>query len=211
MKIIPAILTENFDEFEKQIETASSYTEEVYVDVIDWERTENKTITVVKALSVKDHINMHFDLMLDDPREAVAELLKDKRVKSIILNYFDQSDLSGLIGLIKENDVEVGLSLNPEIFIKDIKKLLPELDYVQIFTINPGKQGQQFIPGMMEKAKDLRKIGFRGKIVLDGGVNENTIPNIKNYPIDILSVGSAISKAHNPKDYFEKLKRLAEK
>lgn len=211
VKILPAILVENTEEYKRQIYDAKSYTEEVFVDIIDWERTDNRTIDTNQALSIEDNIDLNFDLMLDYPSRALELLLVDKRIKSIILNYNAKEDLKELIKKIKEKKIKVGISLNPENSIDEILQFLPDLDYVQIFTIEPGRQGQSFMPEMLNKAVDLRNNNFKGGIVIDGGVSNKTIPEIKKFPVDMLSVGSALSKAENPKKTYIELNNMVNK
>ena len=42
---------------------------------------------------------------------------------------------------------------------------------VLIMTVNPGFGGQKFIPEMLQKIKDLRKINQNIDIEVDGGIN----------------------------------------
>lgn len=46
---------------------------------------------------------------------------------------------------------------------------------VQIMTIHPGRQGQDFIPSQLLKIKALRESGYAGRIYIDGGVNPKSL------------------------------------
>jgi len=59
-------------------------------------------------------------------------------------------------------------------------------------TIEPGFQGNKFIPEMLLKINELREHGFTGQIILDGGINDQSLPIIlKNkYLPDAVCPGS---------------------
>ena len=53
---------------------------------------------------------------------------------------------------------KVGVSLNPKTKIDVITQYLNEIDLVLIMSVNPGFGGQKFIPEVLTKIKDLKKI-----------------------------------------------------
>lgn len=205
IEIHPAILVDNLKEFLKQINKAGEYCNWVDIDIIDWERTSKKTILVQEALSVPDKIFMNFDLMMDYPSEAVKYLVQDKRVEIIILNYGQQENLQDLIEIIKDNGKKAGIALNPENEVAEIRNIIDILNHVQIYTVEPGKQSNPFLPDMLDKIDEIRKIGFSGTIGIDGGISRNTLDKVLEYPIDFLSVGSVLSQAKNPLAIYNEL------
>ena len=72
-----------------------------------------------------------------------------------------------------------GLVLNPEDKVRNWKREIAEVDIVQLMTVYPGGQGRPFIPAVLDKIDELREAGFRGQILLDGGINEKSIGLIK--------------------------------
>lgn len=208
IKIHPAILVDNLKDFLIQINKASEYADQVDVDIIDWERTKNKTILVQEALSIPDNIRMNFDLMMDYPSEVIKILIKDKRVNSIILNVIQKENFSALIELIKEGGKKVGIALNPENKVEELKKYLNIIDHIQIYTVEPGKQNNPFLGKMLQKSSALKKMGFMGTIGFDGSINQKTILKIKKYPADYLSIGSELSQAENPSEVYNILLNL---
>ena len=59
---------------------------------------------------------------------------------------------------IKSLGKKVGVSLNPESKINLITNLLSEIDLVLIMSVNPGFGGQKFMPEVLEKIKELKKM-----------------------------------------------------
>lgn len=208
MKIHPAILVTNLTDYLFQLSALAPATKNFDIDIIDWQRTSSHTLTVDEALTVKAKLNLHFDLMMDYPGKVIKKLIKDERVKTIIINPECKEDIFELIDLIHHHKKSVGISLNPDNNLNDISHFFNMIELVQIYTVIPGKQGGSFIPSRLELIEKIKKAGFNGLIEIDGGVNFHTIEFIKTFSIDIASVGSTLSKAENPIEVYDKLKTL---
>ena len=73
------------------------------------------------------------------------------------------NNLKESIFKIKDLNKKVGVSLNPNSKIDLIKNLLDQIDLVLIMSVNPGFGGQKFMPEVLEKIKELKKIQTRKK------------------------------------------------
>ena len=76
---------------------------------------------------------------------------------------------------------------------------------VLIMTVNPGFGGQKFIPEMIQKIKDLRKINKNIDIEVDGGINDKTAKLVKESGANVLVAGSYIFSG-NYKEKIDSLK-----
>ena len=74
-------------------------------------------------------------------------------------------------------------------------------------SVTPGVQGNPFLPKTLNKIEQLRDLGYRKKIFLDGAVNDKTIPIINKlkYKPDVICPGSFLTKA---KDLEKNVKYL---
>jgi ribulose-phosphate 3-epimerase len=67
---------------------------------------------------------------------------------------------------------------------------------VLLMSVNPGFGGQNFIPSVIKKSKELKKlinkINPNCKIEVDGGVNDKNIDNLKKAGVDIVVAGSYV-------------------
>jgi len=207
MKIHPAILVTKPTDLIIQISDLMEVTKDFDIDIIDWQRTNTSTISVEQALEIKGEINLHFDLMCDHVLDKIALLVKEPRVKSIIITLDTLDEISQAFDIIHHHGKKAGLSINPDKKLFEFSVYLNDIDILQIFSIEPGAQGQPFLPERLELSRQVREMGFKGKIEIDGGVNKKTIPILKQYPIDILSIGSALSKASDPSKAFQELEK----
>jgi len=81
---------------------------------------------------------------------------------------------------------------------------------VQIMTVEPGEQGHVFLPEQLKKIQELRAIGFEGEIMIDGGVNLETILEVEKAGADVVYIGSVIWKSENPAEMYRKLQETVQ-
>jgi len=197
-KVNPALLEDNFAEAERQIRGLEGVVSEYDIDIIDWSRGEKKTLPAVEVLKIATKTPFNFDLQMDDPRSTVTTLINSGKARQIIINLATNYPVADLLDQIRKHNILTGVSLNPENTIDDLVPYLPYCDFVQIMTIMPGVQGNPFIPSRLSFAMEARDLGYEGLIGIDGGIRLENITLIRQYPIDVLSVGSTLSKAENP-------------
>jgi ribulose-phosphate 3-epimerase len=110
-------------------------------------------------------------------------------------------DLQESIHHIKSLNKKVGISLNPKTKINIITDLLDEIDLVLIMSVNPGFGGQKFMPEVLDKIKELKKIkdqrNIQFDIEIDGGINFNNNKLAIEAGANILVSGTTIFKNNN--------------
>ena len=130
---------------------------------------------------------------IDDYSDAGADII------TIHPEATDDLDLS--ISKIKRLKKKVGVSLNPETKIDVIIKYLDKIDLVLIMSVNPGFGGQKFMPEVLSKIKDLKKIQKERKlnfdIEIDGGINFENCKTAIDAGANILVSGTTIFKSNN--------------
>lgn len=211
MEIHPAPLVTKFSDLLLQISALEEVKPHFDVDIVDWVRTKIQTITVDEALAANTKCKLTFDLMLDFPGSAVKKLVLDERVTTIILNIDAQENLHDLIDFIHFHKKEAGISINPETNFYQIVPFLAEVDIIQIFTVEPGAQGNPFLSERLELITDLKQFGYTEKIGVDGGINMSNIADVAKYGVDIFSVGSAISRSDDPIKAYKQLTEILSK
>ncbi|MCA9380556.1 hypothetical protein KC675_05245 [Candidatus Dojkabacteria bacterium] len=205
MKINPTILTKDRDDYIMQTTRDAGFAKELDIDVIDWSLTPGKTITAEESLDVPVDVIFNFDLMMDYPSKAVKVLIGDVRVHKIIINLHSLNNIDDLFEIIRQKGIKTAVSFHDPDQYEDVKNYFKKVDAIHIFAIQPGAQGNEFRPEMLEYSKKLKEDGFEGEIGLDGGVNKQTLPQILNFPFDVVVVGSAIAKSENPKATYLEL------
>jgi pentose-5-phosphate-3-epimerase len=219
MDIFPSVLESSSQGFKEQIERLSSMFNMFQVDIADGVLVPNKTLTLKECLAIMPQINnvksltFDFHLMVEDYMSHLALLEKASmqiNIRFVLIHHkaHPQPTLFETTGY----PFSLGLVLNPEDEVETIKqhyhlRLIP---VVQIMTVVPGAQGGSFIPNMINKVEQLRHADYRGKIFIDGAVNELTLPLFLSheYKPDTICPGSYFTKAQDPQKQLDTLLSL---
>lgn len=122
----------------------------------------------------------------------------------------DKEEIHKIIKLIRENNCKVGIAIKPTTDIKDIYEFLPYINTVLVMTVEPGKGGQSLISETLRKIKILKEYLNQNNldtyIEADGGINIETIEEVKDAGVDIAVVGNGILKTENYEETIKKLK-----
>lgn len=198
MKLAPSVLSADFAnllESCKKVEEAGC--EYLHLDVMDGHFVPNITFGPMIIKSIRKDINMVFDahLMITDP-DSYIPMLEDAGVDIVTVHQETCTHLHRTIQNIKAHNMKAGVVLNPATPVDTIKHVLGDLDMVLLMSVNPGFGGQKFIPEVLNKVAQLRKMiderGLNVEIEVDGGVNKDNIKTLVDAGADVLVAGSAI-------------------
>ena len=118
------------------------------------------------------------------------------------------------INLIKKFGKKVGVSLNPKTKIITLIDEIENIDLVLVMSVNPGFGGQKFMPEVLDKIKELKKIKDKNQyhfdIEVDGGINFSNSKIVLEAGADILVSGTTVFNENDGdiKTNIEKLKSM---
>ena len=191
---------------EKLMELFSTNTDMIHLDIMDGRFVENKTVDyeVLKEnlKGINKPIDIHF--MTYDLYSYIDQY-KELNPEYITFHIEAEENVMEVIRYIKENNIKVGITLNPN---TDINLVLPYLEFVDlvlVMSVTPGRGGQEFMISSLDKVKWLkeRQEQYGYKIEIDGGVNDKILPLLDG--VDIAVLGSYITSSDN---YLEALKKI---
>ena len=206
MEISTSILNikeENITETFYNIEAAK--TDYFHIDVMDGKFVSNNTVDkmqqYIDILSGITNTPIEVHLMVKDVKKYIDIFIPNNPTKIIFHAKALKSseEVFKMIEYIKDNNIQVGLALNPEDSIDSIKEFIPKIHQVLVMTVNPGQGGQTLIPECIKKVKELKEYldsqNLETQIEVDGGVNLQNIKEIASSGVDIAVAGTAIVNA----------------
>lgn len=209
IKVAPSILSADFshlaDEL-KKVERAGA--DLIHVDVMDGHFVPNITIgpAVVKYMRKATSLPLDVHLMIESPAKYLDAFVKaGSDMITVHIETVSLRELAVIAKKLKAKGVKLGISLNPGTPLVKIKKALTLVDFVLVMSVDPGFGGQAFIPGAINKIKQLRAI-FKKDIAVDGGINNITAKLVKDAGANVLAAGSYIFGAKNIKKAINNLR-----
>jgi len=210
IKVAPSILSADFTNLAaelKKVEAAGA--DLIHVDVMDGHFVPNITIgpIVVSYMRKATTLPLDVHLMIENPAKYVDAFVKaGSDMITVHIETVSAGELAAIAKKLKTKGVKLGISLNPGTPLLRIKKALTLVDFVLVMSVNPGFGGQAFIPGAINKIKQLRAI-FKKDISVDGGINDITAKLVKDAGANVLAAGSYIFSAKNIKKAINSLRR----
>ena len=189
-------------------------TDYFHIDVMDGKFVEKNTVdkmnkytNILKQITI---LPLDVHLMVEDVETYVK--LYSAIEPNIITFHLeackDKEEVHKIIKLIRENNCKVGIAIKPTTDIKDIYEFLPYINTVLVMTVEPGKGGQSLISETLRKIlkEYLNQNNLDTYIEADGGINIETIEEVKDAGVDIAVVGNGILKTENYEETIKKLK-----
>ncbi len=203
IQISPSILSADFSQLGTEIQRLEEGgADMIHVDVMDGHFVPNLTIgpPVIKAL--RKHCSLKFDVhLMISPVHKYIEDYANAGADIITIHPEATENLEDSIKKIKELKKKVGVSLNPNSNIELIFNYLDKIDLVLIMSVNPGFGGQKFIPEVLDKIKELKKIqkekNLNYDIEIDGGINFDNCKIAIEAGANILVSGTTVFKSND--------------
>jgi ribulose-phosphate 3-epimerase len=208
IRVIPAILTQETDVFNKMVRQAVGYTDYVQIDIMDGQFVPSRSITWEQIKAMPAGLKWEVHLMVKNPEVHLPGYKKAGASKAIF-HFEAVSDPGKVIKAVCTLGMGVGLAINPETSISSIQPLVDQIDSVLFLSVHPGFYGAKFIPDVLDKIVELRRLRPELSIGIDGGVKENNISQIAKTGVNEICVGSAILTQSDPGAAYRKLLSIA--
>jgi ribulose-phosphate 3-epimerase len=169
-----------------------------HIDVMDGHFVPPITMgpIVVEALRRVTSLPLDVHLMVEAPERQI-EMFAHAGASSIAFHVEATPHPHRVLEQIRGLGARAGLAINPGTPAEAAGELVEVLDFGLVMSVNPGYSGQAFIPAVLSKVGQLRRLldGRPAWITIDGGINSLTAPRAVAAGADILVASSAIFDA----------------
>ena len=212
-KIAPSILSADFAHLAEEIrKVEEAGADMIHVDVMDGHFVPNFTIgpPIVRAIRKVTRLPLDVHLMMTNPDDFIPDFIKAGS-DYLTVHVETCPHLHRTIQSIKENGVKAGVTLNPATALSLVEPILPFVDLLLIMSVNPGFGGQSFIPQVLDKVREARRMIDEMKLSVelevDGGLKVDNVGAIAQAGADIFVAGSAVFHSKDYKETLEKMRQ----
>jgi ribulose-phosphate 3-epimerase len=219
VKIAPSILAADFGILAEEIaRVEAAGADQLHIDVMDGRFVPNISMgfPVLEAVRKRTRLPLDLHLMIVEPERYLADFAAAgadmltvhveacPHLQRTLVQIREQSERRGL-------KVKAGAALNPATSPRALEYVLEDLDLVLVMSVNPGFGGQQFIPAVYPKIRQIRTLlGARPvDVSIDGGVKVEHARPLAEHGASILVAGSAVFQAPDPATVIRDMRSAA--
>jgi ribulose-phosphate 3-epimerase len=209
--IAPSLLSADFSRLKEEVETAERGGADLFhLDVMDGHFVPNLTFgpMLVRAVRKLTSLTLDTHLMIENPDKYIEEFA-DAGSDVITIHVEASADPRRDLRLIAEKGKKRGVTLNPDTPIERVADYFGEIDLLLVMSVFPGFAGQSFIPDVLPKIEQARRIrserGLEFLIEIDGGIGPSTSASAKKAGAEILVAGSSVFRSP---DYAQAIRAI---
>jgi ribulose-phosphate 3-epimerase len=175
VEIVPAILEKDATSFEEKLKKVWGEAKKVQVDIIDGKFAPMETVEPEVLLNIDTIVDFEGHLMVERPEDWI-----ERCVAAGMTGLFGQvemmEDVVKFVADTQSAGLRVGLAYDIDTQLTDLENYINDLDAVLLMSAKAGSQGvNEFDDRVLEKIKQVRKINKRIVIVVDGGLDVDSI------------------------------------
>jgi ribulose-phosphate 3-epimerase len=215
IEIAPSILAANFAKLGEEVRAVEEGGADViHVDVMDGHFVPNISIGIPVVASLRKATRLPLDvhLMIEQPETYIAEFVR-AGADRVLIHQEATVHLDRALAMIREHGAQAGAVINPATPVSMLAEVLDKMDTVLVMSVNPGFGGQKFIPGSVEKIRQLNQWRTRYnavfRIEVDGGVDLENLAELAQAGANTFVAGTSIFHTADPAAATRQMRKLA--
>ena len=215
--IAPSILSADFANLGEEVTTVvNGGANWIHFDVMDNHFVPNLTIGPMVCKALRDYgVEVPIDVhLMAQPVDRLIKEFAEAGATYISFHPEASDDVSASIESIRSFGCKPALVLNPDVNLDRLEGYLQNLDMVLLMSVFPGFAGQEFIPAVIEKIRELRymidALDLDVRLEIDGGIKLENISEVSLAGADTFVAGSAIFGEKSYKEVISKMQKCIE-
>lgn len=206
--VAPTINATTPEDYARRIDNIKPFATRMHIDVGDGVFTEVKTVGLSQVYDI-DGVPFDLHLMMTHPESQIENIIS-LQPRLVIVHFEAPFDREAFFKTLREMDIQVGLAINVETTIEQVRDILPTINHLMVFTGRLGHNGGEFRADCLEKIAQARAINPDLEIGVDGGLNQETSRLAVEAGANVLDVGSFIHDADDPEIAYIAVQAIAE-
>ena len=198
--LAPSILSADFTRLGAEIAACESAGADwLHIDVMDGHFVPNLTMGpfIVEHCKRASKLPLDVHLMIEKP-EGLLEAFAKAGASILTVHVETCPHLHRTLEFIKSLGCKAGVKLNPGTPIAALESVLHLADLVLVMSVNPGFSGGKFVPESFARVAEVRKrldaLGSSAWLEVDGGVNAENLPRLKEAGATAFVAATAVFK-----------------
>ena len=198
--LAPSILSADFMRLGAEIAACEAAGADwLHIDVMDGHFVPNLTMGpfIVEHCKRATKLPLDVHLMIEKPEQHLEAFAK-AGANHLTVHVETCPHLHRTLEFIKSLDCKAGVTLNPGTPVAALESVLHLADLVLVMSVNPGFSGGKFVPESFARIADVRKrldaLGSSAWLEVDGGVNAENLPKLKEAGATAFVAATAVFK-----------------
>jgi ribulose-phosphate 3-epimerase len=213
IEIIPSLLVESRQEFERRLRLVEHDCETMHVDILDGSMFGNMSWHDAQAVAaMRTNVRYELHLMVENPLPIVEDWHEHvKQTKRAIVHAEITRPFGTVIEHIRDMlKLEAGVAINPETPLEAIENVMHSIHELVVMGVHPGMSGRAFEGDyIVEKIRTARNHRPDLAIEIDGGVTAALLPRLAEAGATRICAASLIFASPDPTAALKELNERA--